>query len=456
MKHVKVVRFIFIVMLMGAVLVGCSKKADNSAEKTEVKETNKEIEAEPTKTEVKTPAATEAPAADTENKSIRVFQLKVEIDQQLKDYAKLYEEETGVHVEIESIGGGADTQGALKGYLAADNMPDIFVFEGPGHYEVWKSYMEDLSNEDWVKETSSAYVGDGGKIFGFPYAVEGYGMAYNKNLLEKADIDPATLTTIDAYQKAFEKLDSMKEELGIDSVVSMGVSASGGLSWVSGSHNFGVYLSTGLKNGDTAIIDKLLAGQVDKDRLTQYSKYVKLLFDYSDPTILLSGNYDQQVQAFIDQKAVFIHQGNWIDPSLPADIAFEMGFAPHAFSHEVTDGVQVGAPSWWAVYNKGNVQAAKDFLKAFALSDTGRDARINKMSLISPYSSDTMKPATPLSANLQTWVAAGKTYNWEQFKMPDGFGQDTLGPIFELLAQGSITTDEFVQLVTDAVAGITK
>jgi hypothetical protein len=31
---------------------------------------------------------------------------------------------------------------------------------------------------------------------------------------------------------------------------------------------------------------------------------------------------------------------------------------------------------------------------------------------------------------------------------------DTLGPIYELLAQGSITTDEFVKLVTDAVAGI--
>lgn len=131
-----------------------------------------------------------------------------------------------------------------------------------------------------------------------------------------------------------------------------------------------------------------------------------------------------------------------------------MGFAPHAFSCEVTNGVQVGAPSWWAIYKDGNVEAAKDFLTAFALSDNGRDARINKMSLISPYTSDTIKPSAPLSANIQEWVAAGKTYDWQQFKMPDGFGQDTLGPIFELLAQGSITTNQFVQLVSDAVAEI--
>lgn len=398
--------------------------------------------------------STEKEPTSTKDNSIRIFQLKVEIDSQLKDYAKLYEEETGVHVEIESIGGGADTQGTLKGYLAADNMPDIFVFEGPGHYQVWKDYMADLSNEKWVAETASAYVGDDGKVYGFPYAVEGYGLAYNKDLLDKAGVDPTTLTTIDAYKNAFAKLNGMKDELGINSVISMGVSSSGGLTWVSGNHNFGVYLSTGLANGDTTVIDDLLAGQVDKDRLTQYAEYVKLLFDYSDPSILLTGNYDQNVQAFIDQKAVFIHQGNWIDPNLPENPGFEMGFAPHAFSCEVTNGVQVGAPSWWAIYKDGNVEAAKDFLTAFALSDNGQDARINKMSLISPYTSDTIKPSAPLSANIQEWVAAGKTYDWQQFKMPDGFGQDTLGPIFELLAQGSITTNQFVQLVSDAVAEI--
>lgn len=254
--------------------------------------------------------STEKEPTSTKDNSIRIFQLKVEIDSQLKDYAKLYEEETGVHVEIESIGGGADTQGTLKGYLAADNMPDIFVFEGPGHYQVWKDYMADLSNEKWVAETASAYVGDDGKVYGFPYAVEGYGLAYNKDLLDKAGVDPTTLTTIDAYKNAFAKLNGMKDELGINSVISMGVSSSGGLTWVSGNHNFGVYLSTGLANGDTTVIDDLLAGQVDKDRLTQYAEYVKLLFDYSDPSILLTGNYDQNVQAFIDQKAVFIHQGN--------------------------------------------------------------------------------------------------------------------------------------------------
>jgi raffinose/stachyose/melibiose transport system substrate-binding protein len=387
-------------------------------------------------------------------KSIRLFQLKVEIDPQLKDFAKVYEAKTGVHVEVESVGGGADTQGVLKGYLASDNMPDIFVFEGPGQYAVWKNAMAPLDTETWTKETDAAYKADG-HIYGFPYAVEGYGLGYNADLLAKAGIDPATLTTIDAYRAAFKKLDSMKSQLGINAVVSMAASVSTGMTWVTGSHNFGIYLSAGLKPGDEHVINDVLAGKVDQARLTEFAQYVKLLFDYADQNILLTGNYDQQVQAFTDQKTVFIHQGNWIDPNIvAAKCTFKMGYAPHAFSKQPITGIQVGAPSWWAVYKNGNVAEAKKFLSALALSDEGRDARINKMHLISPYKSDTMKPSTPFSAAVQGYVSAGKTYPWEQFRMPDGFGQDTLGPIYELLAQKKISTDQFVTMVTEAVAAI--
>jgi raffinose/stachyose/melibiose transport system substrate-binding protein len=388
----------------------------------------------------------------TKSDSLRVFNGKVEIDQQLKAFASMYEEKTGVHVEVESIGGGADIGATLKGYKASDNMPDTFMIAGPADYEMWKEDMVTLDDQPWVKETKSAYTADG-HVYGFPYAVEGYGLAYNPDLLAKAGIDPASLTTIDAYEVAFKKLDSMKADLGITSVVSMACSASGGMTWVTGNHNVGVYLSTGLKAGDTHVIDDMLAGKVEKERLAQYADWVKLLFEYSDPVVLTTGGYDQQVGAFADSKTVFCHQGNWIDGNL-TNASFKAAFAPQAFSHEVTDGIQVGAPSWWCVTKGGNEKAAKAFLTSFALSDEGRKARITDMSMISPYTSDTLKPTTPLSESVQEWVVAGKTYPWEQYKMPDGFGMNTLGPIYELLANNTITTDQFCQMFTDAVATI--
>ena len=45
-----------------------------------------------------------------------------------------------------------------------------------------------------------------------PVAVEGYGLAYNKDILDAVGVDPTTLTTLSAYKDAFEKIDAKKDE----------------------------------------------------------------------------------------------------------------------------------------------------------------------------------------------------------------------------------------------------
>ena len=54
------------------------------------------------------------------------------------------------------------------------------------------------------------------------------------------------------------------------------------------------------------------------------------------------------------------------------------------------------------------------------------------------------------------WNAAGKTYDWQQYKLPDGFGMGTLGQIYELFAAGAIDVDMFEFMMKDAIAGIAK
>ena len=54
-------------------------------------------------------------------KTLRLVNGKIEVDAQLKKLAEMYKEETGVTVEIESMGGGIDIQGTLKGYYQGDN-----------------------------------------------------------------------------------------------------------------------------------------------------------------------------------------------------------------------------------------------------------------------------------------------------------------------------------------------
>ena len=150
--------------------------------------------------------------------SIRLVNGKIEVDAQLKKLAEMYKEETGITVEIESMGGGIDIQGTLKGYYQADNMPDIFVNGGSTDFGNWEGMLEDMSGEAWASDTDAAYVDEEYGTIGFPYTVEAVGLAYNADILEKAEIDPATLTSPDKIEEAFKTLDSKKGDLGLDAV----------------------------------------------------------------------------------------------------------------------------------------------------------------------------------------------------------------------------------------------
>ncbi|ONI38264.1 hypothetical protein AN639_04485 [Candidatus Epulonipiscium fishelsonii] len=393
-------------------------------------------------------------ASNSGGESIRVFNQKIEIDAALKAYAELYTEKTGINVIIESMGGGADSIAVLKGYLAADNMPDIFTFEALG-YDTWKDNLADLAGEVWTEDTDVEFIAPDGRVLGFPYAIEGYGLAYNKDLLDKAGIDPLTLTSYSAYEKAFAKLDGMKEELGIDAVLSTAASVGGGMTWSTGQHSFGSYLATGLDPDDTSIIDGLHAGITpDRARLDQYVKFVDMIFNYSDEYVLISGSYDDQLALWEDQKAVFIHQGNWIDPNLVADgITFNVGIAPYAFLEEETDGILADSPSWWGVYSESpNVQLAKDFLTSLATTPEGEKCLVSDAGMISPYKSATLEPTAPLAQNLKQWVNEGKTYPWHWANMPEGYGTNVLGPLYELLGNGTIDATTFADMIEATIA----
>ena len=384
---------------------------------------------------------------------ITIVQNKVEIDAALQEYAAEFSKEAGYNVKVNTIGGSVSYPVGLKAEFQASE-PDIFVIEGPSDYELYKDKIVDMAGDEWTQYTAAAYM-DGDKVVGFPVAVEGYGMAYNADILAKAGIDPATLTNVNAYKAAFEKLDSMKEELGLDAVVSMVAGTAPGMTWVTGLHNFNIYLTVGLDRNDTSIIDKVLAGEVDEDRFHAYCEYVALIFQYSDPEMLINGTQDMQLAAFANGKTAFYHQGNWMDPSLVAlNPEFEIAYAPHAFLEEDTDGILVNPPSWYVVNVNGNVEQAVDFLNALACNEAGHDYMVNKAAMVPAFTNVEIAPSTPLSKSVMEWNAAGKTYSWQQYKLPDGFGMGTLGAIYELLAAGAVDEPTFEQMMKDAIATI--
>ena len=387
---------------------------------------------------------------------IRLVNNKVEIDEGLKKLAAKYEEETGVKVNIESLGGGVDTQATLKGYYQAGNMPDIFVFEGDKDYPTWEGNLADLSDMACMADTDSEYEADG-VAYGFPTTTEAIGLAYNKSILDAAGIDPASITGPESMKAAFETLDAKKDELGLTAVVGWYTEPSA-LYWTTGQHMFGTYLDEGLARDDTTYFDLLTdGGKLDLDRAKAWGEMVALFNQYSDQANMVSGTYDQQILNFASGKYAFVTQGSWIGATMTSADAeqyaaagnFAVGMVPYAFDDGI-DTIQTNSPSWWAVYDGKNKDAAKAFL-AWCAGDEGQQILVEKAGFISPFKSCKYTASDPFAKTIADYVAAGKTSAWHWLNNKEGLAQNYLGQVFADFAGGKMDVDKFVDVMKQQV-----
>ena len=390
-------------------------------------------------------------------KELRLVNGKIEVYAQLKELAAAYEKETGVKVNIESMGGGIDIQGTLKGYFQADNMPDIFVNGGDTDFKNWEGHLVDMSKEKWVSDTDAAYKDKDGKVLGFPYTTEAIGLAYNADVLEKAGIDPKSITGPESMKKAFETLDSKKDELGLTAVVGY-VAEATNLYWSTGNHLFGVYEDGGLKRDDTKYFDLLEQGKIDKDRFSKYADMVELFNKYADPALLVSGTYDQQIQNFSAGKYAFVTQGSWIGATMTNDDKeqyeaagkFKVGMIPYAFEEGI-DTIQTNSPSWWAVFDNDNKEEALKFLQ-WVSEDEGQKILVQKAGFVSPFKSISYVAEDPFAQTITDYTKAGKTSAWHWLGNKEGLAQNALGVVYQDFASGNLDKAKFVDTVEKVVA----
>ena len=404
------------------------------------------------------PAAEAAPAAAG---GIRLFNGKIEIAEPLEHAAKAYEEATGKHVEVESLGGGVDLQATLKQYYQAGNMPDIFVFEGAPDLANWTGMVVDMSDQDWAKDTDAGFVSEDGLV-GFPYTTEAIGLAYNKNILDAAGVDPKSITGPESMKAAFEAIDAKKDELGITAVIGYCANATE-LYWSTGQHLFGQYLDAGLDREDTTYFDMMMnEGKLDHDRFTHFAEMVDLFNHYSDPALLVSGNYDMQVSGFAAGKYAFVTQGSWIGSSLTNQYKdqyaaagnFECGYVPYCFEEGI-DTILTNAPSHWAVYKDGNVADAEAFLNWLAGPD-GQQIMVQEAGCVSPFKSCTVVANDPFAGPVSEYAAAGKTSAWHWMGQPSNMAQDGTGAIFQDFAMGTEDVASFVEAMESVIPDYVK
>ena len=382
---------------------------------------------------------------------IRLLNGKPEIDTQLKKLAAKYEEETGNVVSVETIGGDTNASDELKKMYQADNMPDIFVIEA-NQAANWDGLLADLTGEAWTEDTDYELVDEKMGTIGFPYTVEATALAYNAEILEKAGVDPASLTSPAAWQKAAETLDSKKDELGLTAVFGW-CAEPANLGWSSGTHVFAQYLDAGLAQDDTTYIDLLNdGGKIDEARMKDFAAFVGMMNKYSDPALLIDGTYDNQVAGFAAGKYAFVTQGNWISGGVtgsPDYTGWAMGFAPYAFEDGI-DTIIAGPPSFWTVYSDGDVDGAKAFLQ-WVSDDSAQEILVNEAGLISPFKDCSFVAADPFAESIKSYMDAGKTSGWHTMLKKDGLQNKTC-QVFADYAKGALDEDAFVKTMGQVIS----
>lgn len=395
-------------------------------------------------------------AASSDPNSFTLYSNKSETQKALTEYAAAWGEANGVNVTVKVCSGACTLSDQLKADFTAGDGPDVFVIEGQAGYDLWKDMLQPISGA-WVDQTEFEFT-QGDDVYGFPISVEGYGLAYNKALLEKAGIDPSALTSFESVKAAFEELESRKEELGLTTVVANATKE--GETWIMGIHDFNAYLGAGLENGDRSVVEKFVQGEVDEERLEKYADWVELLFNHTDRQMLTVGTQEDMDIAFAQGQAAFLHQGSWKDPNLQElEADFEMGFIPYQSlgTEENGEGLFIGAPSYYVVNKEtAALENITKFFDDMVSTSEGQDYMVNQANMISAYSTTTEQPTAPLSSAISEWVSQGNPI-WSfdnPYFMPDGFGMNNLGPIYGQFAQGNIDKAQFIELIKAEVAKV--
>ena len=391
MKMKRLMSILLTITMMGVLLTGCgSTKTNSQGEEGTVKEE--------TKIEAKEDTSNDSQASEESANKIVLFQSKVEITDLLEECAKAYEDETGVEVEVWGTPGDDYLQ-QLKIKLSNNQGPTLFSLAPGSESEDLKAYLADLSDISFKNDIAANMADEkDGKVVGIPYTVEGFGVVYNKNL-----IDVSAVTNTDAF------INMLKDQkaAGIN-----------GFSLSQESYFLiGHILNTpfALQSDPGKFVDQLMAGEVTMQDTAEFQEFGKLMEAVKELTNNpLEVNYDTETGDFATGKSASIHQGNWAYGMFEDyDVDFDMGIMPLPISGN--DKVAVSVPTCWYANSQvsdAEIQAGKEFLEWMYTSETGQRYLTEEFGFIPILTTMESSGLDPLSQSVADYTASGKTIGW--------------------------------------------
>ncbi|GBF78448.1 hypothetical protein PA598K_07093 [Paenibacillus sp. 598K] len=382
--------------------------------------------------------------AGGEQKTVTLFQFKTEIVEGLNELKVEFEKEyPNIKLDIQTVGGGADYDAALKTKFASGDAPDIFSNNGYAKLDMWEERLEDLSDQPWVGDLvplAAEAITKDSKVYGLPLNLEGFGYIYNKDIFEQVGIasPPRTYSELEAAAKKIQ-------EAGITPFANAYQEW-----WLVGSQG----ISNAFANQDDT--DAFIAGLNDgtasiagNEHFKNWAKLMQLTLDYGNRNPLTT-DYNTAVSMFANGEAAMTQNGNWaqamIDGITPD---MNIGFLPMALSDDVerSGKVTIGVPVNLVVNKDSDAkEEAKTFLNWLVTSDIGKEYIVKKFMFIPPLTTiqSTPEDMGALAADLQSYIDRGEIFAHNAGKFPDGVAQEFGSVIQEFLA-GRVDADKWAE-----------
>ena len=354
--------------------------------------------------------------------SITFLNSKGEIQEALEKTAAVYTKATGVKLEIIACGAGEVPYTKVTTMYNSGTPPTMAMLDTTDVVALAKDYALDLSGEKWVEEIAANQLTRvDGKLYSFPFCIEGRGIIYNKAAIEKVlghTFDPSAVNSYRAFKSLLEELASK----GMKYPVFLAKE-----DWSLAAHQLGFIYDAydGTTAGAAKIMDELKAGldPAKCERYTQFLDTLDLLVKYNiahaDP---LGADYDEGALHLAMGEVAFWSNGCWAWPNLaeggakPTD---EFGFIPFVLGNDTADfankGIQASA-SKQVMIDKVSAsaeqqQAARDFINWLVYNEAGQKALVNECAIIPAAGNNPNRPLDPLGADIVAKMASGNTFS---------------------------------------------
>ena len=406
---------------------------------------------------------------------VYLLNFKPEISEAYNEVAQKYQEETGVSVKVVTAASGTYEQ-TLKSEIAKSQPPTIFQVNGPVGYGSWKDYCMNLSDSPLYEMLSDKdlAITEGDGVYAIPYAIEGYGILCNGDIMDKYFALPQKTSGVNSLEEinSFETLKSVAEDiqrnkdaLGIDGAFAA-TSLATGDQWRWQTHLANAAFYHEFNETDSAQNTIMTALESAEIAFTHADKFKNLFDLYLDNSTTEKGLLGSKTTAdsmaeFALGKCAMVQNGTWawsqikdVQGNTVNEDALEFIPLYMGFDNEENMGICIGTEAYYAINEKATDEqkkAAEDFLVWMFSSQTGKDYVINKLGFNAPFTTfgENERPADPLSRDVQRWVESDKdNIEWTFQGFPNENFKNDFGGALLQYAQGNNTWDDVVNTVT--------